>query len=232
MSSPDYKDEDLQDFTPKDIAQVIFSKNPSDPCTNNMLIDQDSADPIYIFEILLTVLLEGLDIFTKNVCLNGLREADLTNFSVSNITALNPWFHSLGFVIVVDTEYVADAITCNVVDDASEESVGEENDDDDSDGDSDCSTSDNTDDGKDSKHVPVSDHYCRVVLNRDSFQSLFMINNVSNASYHFLLNGAALDDNLCKQNIQDLQAIFEANDTMYRLSFDFYRAMDRPQTLI
>ena len=208
-STPDYSD-DLQDFTPKQIAQEIFSKQPAQACTNNMLIDQDLADPIYIFEILLTILVEGLEIFTKNVFPGGLKEADLSNFSTENITQMNPWFHSLGFYIKVESELLEDLPEVE----------------------GDSLSSYDSEESENSEDVVISDHYCRVILNRDSYKGLFMINNTTDAPYHFLLNGVALDDNMNKQNLQDLQAAFEANGTMYKISFDFYIPMDRPTQIV
>jgi hypothetical protein len=92
--------EDLNGYSPERIAQAIFSKKPEPPLTQQLMLDPTQADidPSYIVEILMTVLLEGLDIFT-----GGLKEADLSNFNSQLITAMNPWFNSLGFNIKVAT---------------------------------------------------------------------------------------------------------------------------------
>lgn len=84
-------------YSPEMIAREIFIKNPKDPCSYRIIPKQENIDLTYIFEILITILLEGLDILT-----NGLRNVDLTNFDSDHILSLNPWFNSLGFSISVD----------------------------------------------------------------------------------------------------------------------------------
>jgi len=95
--------DELSDFSPEMIAQSIFTKDPKDPCTHQILAYQDGADLTYVFEILITILLEGLDILT-----GGLKEADLSSFTSTHVTALNPWFQSLGFDISVDVKDIND----------------------------------------------------------------------------------------------------------------------------
>lgn len=88
---------DLEGFSPQKVARVIFSKEPTGPCTNQLL-GNNTSDPTYIFEILANILLEGLTIFS-----GGLENIKMENFSSEHIKALNPWFQSLGFELTVKT---------------------------------------------------------------------------------------------------------------------------------
>lgn len=85
--------ENLEDSTPEQIAYQIFTKEPADPCSITIIGDQVN-DITYIFEILLTIFMEGFDILT-----GGLNQADLSHFTKEHIEGLNPWFNSLGFQI-------------------------------------------------------------------------------------------------------------------------------------
>ncbi len=91
--------DELINYSPEMIAHSIFTKNPKDPCTYQILAYQDGSDITYIFEILITILLEGLNILTYS-----LKDVDLSEFSSEHILILNPWFKSLGFNIRV-TEF-------------------------------------------------------------------------------------------------------------------------------
>lgn len=84
--------------SPKDIAMALFTQGPKDPCSHLILAHQDGSDTTYIFEILITILLEALDILS-----NGLENADLKNFTADHITCLDPWFKSIGFTVSVNT---------------------------------------------------------------------------------------------------------------------------------
>lgn len=86
--------ENLQDFSPKDIAQTIFRNEPLDPNSCRIVSDDDDQDLIYIFEILLTIFLEGFDILT-----GGLDKIKLDDFSENHVNMMKPWFQSLGFNI-------------------------------------------------------------------------------------------------------------------------------------
>lgn len=121
--------EDLEDFdtvenisnqSPTEIAQYIFSRDASP--TNSRRLDisenpEEDLDMSYVLEILISILLEGLEIFTK-----GLKTVDLTNFTSENISALSPWFRSLGFklnvqnyITDIENEYAYNEYYCKVV---------------------------------------------------------------------------------------------------------------------
>ena len=90
---------DLVDCSPEMIAHQLFTKEPKDPCSHQIIAYDSGSDLTYIFEILITILLEGLNILT-----GGLTDADLSGFNQEHIIGLNPWFNSLGFKIIVTTK--------------------------------------------------------------------------------------------------------------------------------
>lgn len=170
----DQPNENINDFSPEMIAQAIFTKDPKNPCSHQILALQEGTDLTYIFEILVTILLEGLNILTGD-----LKEADLSNFSVSFISSLNPWFNSLGFNINVRIE-------------------------------------------NETEKELYQEYYCRTVINNELNETLFIIKNIQDKSYHFLLNGQYLDQNKAKTNLKDIFGIFNVNDDVYCITFDHY----------
>ena len=84
----------LQGLTPEEIAEKLFTQGAKNPNTCQFCCDENEMDIITIFEILITILLEGLNILS-----GGLDKFDYTQFSEHNILSLNPWFHSIGFKI-------------------------------------------------------------------------------------------------------------------------------------
>ncbi|QKF93964.1 hypothetical protein QKU48_gp0506 [Fadolivirus algeromassiliense] len=91
--------EDVEEFTPEGIAYNIFTSEPKQPCSCQLVSDETTVDITYLFEILLIILMEGLELFTGD-----LSKANLNELTTNHISSLNPWFRSLGFNIKV-TEY-------------------------------------------------------------------------------------------------------------------------------
>ena len=87
----------LKDYTPEEIGKEIFTKEPMAPCSCQMISESQCTDTTFIFEILLIILMEGLESLTGD-----LSKADLHLMTVDHLTMLNPWFQSLGFDINVD----------------------------------------------------------------------------------------------------------------------------------
>jgi hypothetical protein len=88
--------DDLTDRTPEEIAEIIFTHEPKSQNSHQILALQQGADLTYVFEILLQILLNGMEVLT-----NGIDTIDLTHFTIDHIKCLNPWFRSLGFNIIV-----------------------------------------------------------------------------------------------------------------------------------
>lgn len=87
-------------YTPEEIANIIFKDNPKEKKYYNFLIDENddqyNLDISFVFEILIQILFEGFDILTE-----GLNNIDIDNLDESMINSLNPWFESFGFNIFV-----------------------------------------------------------------------------------------------------------------------------------
>lgn len=86
----------LDDFTPESVAQTIFTKDPLPACSCQIISEQNMDDVTYIFEILIIILMEGLEILSGD-----LTKANLNELTEEHIKILNPWFNSLGFNIKV-----------------------------------------------------------------------------------------------------------------------------------
>lgn len=109
---------DLQSKTPQQIASYIFNSEAKDPCTIQIIADEDHLDISYIFEILISILMEGFQILN-----NDLYSLDLDNLTEESFEDLNPWFKSIGFKIrcnkypLDDEDYkeLYDKYYCNIV---------------------------------------------------------------------------------------------------------------------
>lgn len=94
----------LEEYSPELIAETIFNKNPDKPCSNQILAMQENnyTDASFIFEIMLTIFLEGIMILY-----NQLTDVVLDNVTTDHLVALRPWLWSLGFdykVTMYDSE--------------------------------------------------------------------------------------------------------------------------------
>lgn len=89
--------DELEDYSPENIAAALFNQEPKDPLTCRLVAESDIVDSVWLFELLITIFMEGMEIIIGDLSI-----ADLKNLSMQHIIALNPWFHSLGFNISVD----------------------------------------------------------------------------------------------------------------------------------
>lgn len=93
----------LQNLSPEDIAQNLFTNEPKEPCSCSIVTEEEaSSDLTWWFEILVIILLEGLNIFAD---LSAINVDDIT---VEHIENLNPWFKSIGFKLKVDSYDIND----------------------------------------------------------------------------------------------------------------------------
>jgi hypothetical protein len=79
--------ENTQEMTPEQIVQTLFTKDPASPNTYTLFKE---CDEIELFEILITILLEALNIKID------LRNTDLNTLNIDYVNGLKPWFHSMG----------------------------------------------------------------------------------------------------------------------------------------
>ena len=84
-------------YTPEEIAEALFNQEPKDPCTCQMLANPSEACTSHLFEILLIILVKGIEVLSGD-----LTNVDLNNMTSDHISNLEPWFKSLGFSIIVD----------------------------------------------------------------------------------------------------------------------------------
>lgn len=87
----------LEDYTPEKIAQFIFLQEPLPSCSCQMISQEDTTQMCDTFEILTIILLEGMEMMS-----GGLNTFNFEALKTDHITALNPWFHSLGFDLKVE----------------------------------------------------------------------------------------------------------------------------------
>lgn len=80
---------------PKSFATDLFSYEPNN--INYIYSEEDDNDLTLIFEILVTIMMEGLEYFTQ-----GLDNIDLDDFGEKHILFLKPWFQSIGFNIFIE----------------------------------------------------------------------------------------------------------------------------------
>jgi len=78
-----------------DLARTLFKTQPKPECSIDVSLYEH--DTVYVFQFLLNLLFEGLNMF------HDLSTIDLKRITADNITALNPWFKSIKFKIIVDT---------------------------------------------------------------------------------------------------------------------------------
>jgi len=178
MTEQNVDADSLADFTPEMIAHSIFTKDAKPPCSHQIITYQEGSDLTYIYEILITILLEGLEIIT-----GGLKDVNLSEFTASHITVLKPWFHSIGFDVKVDVFSIDDKVNYN-------------------------------------------DYYCRALINDKINETLFIMKNIQNKSYHFFLNRQTMEQNKHKQHLKEIYGIFATESVIYRISFDFHASLN------
>nr|QBK88376.1 MAG: hypothetical protein LCMiAC01_00400 [Mimivirus LCMiAC01] len=166
--------DNLDGLSPENIANKIFNNDPKEPCSCQLIAPGSDGDLTYVFEVLLTILMEGFAILSGDIT-----TIPLDSFSENSIMALNPWIQSMGLNLIVSE---IDA----------------------------------------SNKEEYTNYYNRIVLNRDMHEQLFIIMR-NNKSYHFLLNGDALEENTAATELHYLFAIFECKDKIFKIKFDFIK---------
>jgi hypothetical protein len=83
---------------PVEIARTIFSKPPEKKLCYQIIPNDENLDIYSAYEILITILMEGMNIFTDG--LNTISSYDVEN---DHILAFDPWFYSLGINIKCET---------------------------------------------------------------------------------------------------------------------------------
>lgn len=79
-------------ISPEELAQIIFNAEPKPIQSIGLLTEQSNSNLQDLFEMLITILLEGLETVAGN-----LSTADLSKLTTEHLESLNPWIQSLGF---------------------------------------------------------------------------------------------------------------------------------------
>jgi len=84
---------------PTEIAAEVFSHIPPEKEIKFQLIpENEEVDSLLdCYQILITILFEGMDIFT-----DGLNTVESNDFSPEHFTALNPWMYTCGIKVLTD----------------------------------------------------------------------------------------------------------------------------------
>ena len=82
-----------------EIAEQLFKNN----LTNIKLITDDTLTSLQLFEILITICLEGFDMISDDMT-----KFDYTQFEISYLTALNKWLNNIDFNINIDSFITSD----------------------------------------------------------------------------------------------------------------------------
>lgn len=67
-----------------------------------------------------------------------------------------------------------------------------------------------------------SDNYCRVLIKNKETIPIFAIKKID-TPYHFIINGSNYDENMSKNNFEDVSMVFYNNNKVYRISYEFIR---------
>ena len=104
------KIDDAVSGSPEDLAKQLFSKEPESPCSKQILTYSAKSDPdatSFVFEILLTIYLEGfmniLDVIKQNSAGEdndiSMNQQAYKNMDINDLQFPEPWFKSFGFSI-------------------------------------------------------------------------------------------------------------------------------------
>ena len=81
---------------PEKIAYQLFTNHPDSEKSYQLRIENNNADLVYIFQIFLTIMMEGFSILS-----NGLNNINHNKINIDHFLILNRWFKSLGYIIKV-----------------------------------------------------------------------------------------------------------------------------------
>ena len=82
--------ESAEEVTIEQLVSNLFNLPPKEP--NSCQLLSFESDPPYIFEMLITCLMESI-----SIKYGSLTDIDLEDITEQHLEALNPWFHSFGF---------------------------------------------------------------------------------------------------------------------------------------
>jgi hypothetical protein len=110
-----HNEDELEEFSPENLAKYIFSQSPSDLCTKQLLPFGGENEPDqlgFVFEILITIYLEGL-LCIMDTMKAGISEANpnlseeeiefqiYNNLTIEDLQFPEPWMKSIGYNLSV-----------------------------------------------------------------------------------------------------------------------------------
>lgn len=87
--------------SPKNIAHQLFTKLPGDPLSKGLELNSSDTSPQYAFEILITILLEGLSILSNDF-------TTIDKIQLTHIDSASPYFTSMGIVLNVEEYHISE----------------------------------------------------------------------------------------------------------------------------
>jgi hypothetical protein len=84
--------------TPIEIANIVFSSPPAESKVYQLYCDDDDANVLDIFEIFMTIMMEGILIRCGGTITRDIFYA----FDENTLNSLQPWLQSMGYKIHVD----------------------------------------------------------------------------------------------------------------------------------
>jgi hypothetical protein len=85
---------------PYDVAEIVFNNPPGEPSSYQLYCETDTGSkvaPLDLFEIFLTIMMEGMFIINKIITPDTLKL-----FDENTIILLRPWLHSLGYNVNIE----------------------------------------------------------------------------------------------------------------------------------
>jgi len=163
--------DDVKGMTPEGIAEALFKSEPKGPLECRLIADESSMDCYLMFEILITIYMEGLQIIFGDITNTG---------ELNDVLLMQPdmWFKSLGFKINVTTFDQSDKAS-------------------------------------------YDKFYYRIIVRNKLYESFFEIRNAIK-NYYFFLNGPHLEEHKKEIVLNKLFAIFNSDDLVFKISFDYY----------
>lgn len=101
----------IMELDPKAIAQKIFTEEPKSRCHYGFF-SEDANDVSMIFEILLSIMMEGFSILTNSF--DGY--LDGKTITPNDLLSVSPWFESIGFRLDVSIDNgLYDDVYCKII---------------------------------------------------------------------------------------------------------------------
>jgi len=72
-----------------------------------------------------------------------------------------------------------------------------------------------------------NDYYCKIFINTGNYKLWFTINKHIKTQFHFITNGKYRDEDLLKENLNEIYSIIKANNKIISITFDYISPLDK-----